>query len=158
MAQSITSINPPNPKPEFVTEEAHRLIRGERARHYGPPHDNFAVIAELWYTYLRGRFAELGERAPIDGLDGNDVCNLMSLLKVAREATGNGYHRDSTVDVIGYQAIKEALQTPREEFIKQLEPRVTLNAIGVDDVVRVAEVAQSEARRAPIHPLDPRVP
>jgi len=117
-----------------VLQEAHILIRGERAHTYGPPHDNFAVIAELWSAYLRPKFhnflADLGSSdrphgatgPGIELLDENDVCNLMSLLKLAREASGGGFHRDSVVDVCGYQAIKEVLQGSREDFIAEITP------------------------------------
>lgn len=112
-----------------VTTEAHGLIRGERAKTYGPPHYNFEVIADLWNGYITARIRKLqrkdlsqtGQVPRYGFLDGNDVANLMSLLKVAREATGQGYHRDSTVDIIGYQAIKELLaDVDPEEFVKVL--------------------------------------
>lgn len=113
-----------------VALEARGLIRGERAVHYGPPHRNFKVIAELWSAYLRPRLDDMlresggrytGTGPGIELVDANDVANLMTLLKVAREASGNGYHRDSTVDVIGYQAIKELIAdyTP-EEFMAEM--------------------------------------
>lgn len=112
-----------------VTTEAHNLIYGERAKTYGPPHTNFAVIAALWDAYLKptvnailtanGIDPEEGLPIPVT-VDENDVCNMMTLLKMAREASGQGYHRDSTVDAIGYQAIKEALQTPIDEFLKEM--------------------------------------
>jgi len=115
-----------------VDEEAHGLVRGERALHYGPPHTNFEVIAGMWNQYLLPRLQKLVDTAksgePRDMydlehfLDKNDVSNLMTLLKLAREASGQGYHRDSTVDAIGYQLIKEVLHdlTP-EEFMKEME-------------------------------------
>ena len=109
-----------------VAQEARELIRGERARHYGPPHDNFAIIAGLWNTYVSARVASLlrehdVEVSEFDFVDENDVCNLMILLKTAREASGQGYHRDSTVDTIGYSAIKEVLHDfTREEFVEEM--------------------------------------
>lgn len=118
-----------------VAQEAESLIYGERVKHYGPPHINFDVIARLWEAYMRPRVLELIQVAIDEGedtdaeavlrgegriVDENDVCNLMTLLKVAREATGQGYHHDSTVDIIGYQAIKEILQTPIDQFLKEL--------------------------------------
>lgn len=113
-------------KPLDVLLEAHGLIRGERARHYGPPHDNFRTIAGLWSTYVLTRVRSLLHEHDIEiddfeFVDENDVCNLMMLLKVAREASGQGYHRDSTVDAGGYAAIKEILHDyTREEFIREM--------------------------------------
>lgn len=98
-----------------VTRAGHDLIRGDRARDYGPPHDNIERIAQFWSSY----FGE--ERLP-GGMTSNDVCNLMNLVKIAREATSGGfYHRDSTVDTVGYAAIKEVLaEMTRDEFIDQM--------------------------------------
>jgi len=95
-----------------VLEEAGKLIHGERQQHYGPPAENLGNIAEFFSIYIHGRlvaWAREGED-PLDfHLDANDVCNLLVLLKTAREATGQGYHRDSTVDVCGYAALKEVM-------------------------------------------------
>jgi hypothetical protein len=112
-----------------VTETAHELIRGERGKHYGPPHHNFEVIAKLWDAYIRPTVNTTLKNNGVDPeevfvgvlVDPNDVCNMMTLLKIAREATGQGYHEDSTVDAIGYQAIKEVLQTPVDKFLKEMK-------------------------------------
>jgi len=115
-----------------VTLEAHELIRGERAKHYGPPHDNFEIISRFWDIYVCAYIKKLLRENDADEnvvrvfereavIDENDVCNLMSLLKVAREASGGGYHRDSTVDTVGYQGIKEVLHDySREQFIEEM--------------------------------------
>lgn len=116
------------PRPD-VLMTAHNLIRGERARHYGPPHRNFEVISQLWTVYVLSAVEETLRNQGVDPdeiiwgrlIDPNDVCNLMSLLKLAREATGNGYHEDSTVDVVGYQAIKQVMQTPIEQFLEEMQ-------------------------------------
>jgi len=73
-----------------VLLEARSVVRGPRARHYGPPRRTLEKIAALWSAYL-GR--------PVSALD---ACNMMILLKVARVATGSAYHRDTYVDVAGY--------------------------------------------------------
>lgn len=82
---------------ETVCEEAERLVGGERMRHYGPPHENFKRIADLWTAYLG---------APINE---QDVCALMILLKQARMRTGGAYHRDTAVDTVGYARLQEIL-------------------------------------------------
>ena len=33
-------------------KEAEELINGERQAHYGEPHENFLVIADMWSAYL----------------------------------------------------------------------------------------------------------
>lgn len=73
-----------------VLLEARAIVRGPRARHYGPPARNLNRIAALWSAYLEQPVAAL------------DVCNLMVLLKVARVSIGGAYHRDTYVDVAGY--------------------------------------------------------
>lgn len=109
-----------------VTQTADELIHGERARLYGPPHTNFAVIANLWDAYMWPSIEDLlkkeGQEVSFRPrmIDENDVCNMMTLLKLAREATGQGYHEDSTVDAIGYQAIKQVLQTPIDTFLREM--------------------------------------
>lgn len=98
-----------------VLNEAWNLIRGQRAKDYGPPHVNFEQIANLWQAALENR--DLKERP----LTGEDVSILMILLKMARLITGQGYHRDSVVDIAGYTAILEVLQMEPEEFIAQIQ-------------------------------------
>jgi hypothetical protein len=46
-----------------VDQVAHDLVRGERARIYGPPHINFQVIAGLWNAYMQPRFQEAIDKA-----------------------------------------------------------------------------------------------
>lgn len=80
-----------------VLLEAHELIYGEREQDYGDPRINLEAIAQLWSAYL-------GQE-----LYATDVCNLMVLLKMAREQTG-GYKRDNVVDQAGYVGLKDRLQ------------------------------------------------
>ena len=74
-----------------ILVEADSLINGERQVHYGSPHENFAIVAEMWSAYLKADVS-----AP-------DVCHMMALLKIARRR--NGPHRDSSVDGAGYLAL-----------------------------------------------------
>lgn len=82
-----------------ILSEAHRLIRGERLRHYGPPIENFTRIAQGWTAYLGNRLG--------NALTVNDVCAMMVILKQMRMA--EGYHRDSATDTAGYAALQEIL-------------------------------------------------
>jgi len=75
-----------------ILDEAKTVINGERQDMYGEPEDNFAKIAEFWTTYKGVDFTA------------HDVAMMMSLLKVARIATGAG-KRDSYVDLCGYAAL-----------------------------------------------------
>ena len=83
-----------------VLRQAETLINGERQAHYGPPRENFSVIADMWMAYIG---------YPITPAD---VCNMMALLKVAR--LRNGAHYDSSVDGAGYLALGAELAEPNK--------------------------------------------
>lgn len=80
-----------------ILSEADDLINGERLKTYGTPAESFGRIAELWSGYLGMSLTPL------------DVTNLMVLLKVSR--TKGTYHRDSYVDIAGYAALAEKLDS-----------------------------------------------
>lgn len=82
--------------------EASRVTSGDRARYYGHPADNHANTAEFWVAYMARRF---GIRVP---LNSRDVCNMMVLLKVSRDA--NAPKRDNDVDICGYARNKEQIE------------------------------------------------
>ena len=71
-----------------ILEEAAQLVGGDRQEAYGPPEECFGRIADAWSAYLG---------IPVAA---RDVCNLMILLKVMRDA--NTYKRDNLVDAAGY--------------------------------------------------------
>lgn len=75
-----------------VGAEAIRICCGDRNTDYGPPEDNHANTALLWNAYL----VMINQRA----LSGYDVCQMMAMVKVAR----NEHKRkaDNCVDQIGY--------------------------------------------------------
>jgi hypothetical protein len=74
-----------------ILVEAETLINGDREKDYGTPQELFGCIADMWAAYLGH---------PVTAAD---VCNMMTLLKVAR--LRNGPHRDSSVDGAGYMAL-----------------------------------------------------
>ena len=55
--------------------------------------------AHLWSTYLRSRGVDI----PLNGLSGEDVANMMALLKIAR--TGASHKEDNYIDAATYLAI-----------------------------------------------------
>jgi hypothetical protein len=71
-----------------ITEEAQKLVNGDRQKDYGDMQESFNRIAGLWSAYL--------------GIDVNalDVAKMMILLKVSRAKNSN--HRDSYIDIVGY--------------------------------------------------------
>lgn len=83
--------------PKNLLDEAKELIYGAREGTYGPPSINLSVIADLWSVYLRDK-----------SITGRDVCIMMALLKLAREATGLP-NRDNVVDAAGYLGLIDRL-------------------------------------------------
>lgn len=83
----------------LILETAEKCVNGQREQDYGTPEDNFASIASLWTTYLQTKNKNI-TNAKITSLD---VAMMMSLLKVARVASGTG-SRDCFVDLAGYAA------------------------------------------------------
>ena len=89
------------------------LTTGDRNKSYGSPVKNMQDTADLWSAYIRSRGLQL---APC-GLSGEDVANMMALLKIAR--TGQTHKEDNYVDVATYLAIagecSEAKRAPPEK-------------------------------------------
>lgn len=94
--------NPENAHEHVTIEaEAAGIIRGPRAKFYGHPRYNLTAIADAWAAYLSTK-----HKTKIQ-VSAHDVCNLMILLKAMR--AGQGYHRDSAVDIVGYALLDEVL-------------------------------------------------
>jgi hypothetical protein len=88
------------PAHEYVDDEASKIIRGPRRMTYCDPKVSFDTIAQTWNAYLE-------RRGDIGPLTGYDVAQFMILLKVIRGA--GGYHRDSSVDTVGYAILAEVV-------------------------------------------------
>lgn len=80
-----------------ILQEADKIIHGDRNTDYGHPIDNHGTTAALWSAYLRAI-----QRRGKTTLDGEDVCFLNILQKIAREATTGAGKRDTWVDIAGY--------------------------------------------------------
>lgn len=72
-------------------DRAKVCVCGQRETDYGSPEDNFKTISDLWSAYKKAEFTPV------------DVAMMMSLLKIARIASGTGTD-DSFVDLAGYAA------------------------------------------------------
>lgn len=96
-----------------VLAAAKKCVCGEREQDYGTPEDNFTTIGLLWGVYLRAAHPELQYTLPINGIEAKDVAVMMSLLKVARIATGSS--PDSFVDLAGYAACAGEIATREAE-------------------------------------------
>ncbi len=76
-----------------VLEAAHSLVYGDRQGDYGPPHENFANIAQRWSQLLGVN------------LEPWMVGVMMADLKIARIATAKKATPDTFVDICGYAAL-----------------------------------------------------
>ena len=83
-----------------ILKEAEEIIYGDREQTYGSPMKNLNAIASMWNAYLQST-----ER---DHVTAHDVCMMMGLLKIARQA--NMFKRDNLVDVCGYMALAERIE------------------------------------------------
>lgn len=86
------------------------LTTGDRNKSYGSPLKNMQETAQLWAVYLQTRGFEVT-------LSGEDVGNMMALLKIAR--MGTSHKEDNYVDAATYLAIagecSEEERPPREK-------------------------------------------
>ena len=87
-----------------ILDKAKECVCGQRQQDYGNPEDNFALIADLWTTYMNKTDLFFTSK---------DVA-MMALLKVARIRTGKGT-RDSYVDLAGYAACAGEIAETVEE-------------------------------------------
>ena len=99
-------------RPEIL-EAARICVCGPREQDYGSPQENFTTISQFWNTYLRASHPELAKAMTDDGITAKDVAVMMSLLKVARIATGS--NADSFIDLAGYAACAGEIAMKKEE-------------------------------------------
>jgi len=76
-----------------VLTRAGQCVNGDREEDYGSPENNFKRIAQFWNAYLGHG----------DVFSSKDVAAMLSLLKIARIASGNA-KSDNWVDLAGYAA------------------------------------------------------
>ena len=86
-----------NKKPTTVCQEADDIINGERRSDYGPVSKSFQRIADLWSPILGVQVTK------------EQVGMCMIQLKISREL--NKHKRDNIVDIIGYAALIENMET-----------------------------------------------
>ena len=112
-----------------ILEEALRIVDGDRGKFYGHPLDNHGNTAEFWASYLKRKFGvEIN-------LTGRDVCLMMVLLKISRDA--NRPKEDNLLDICGYtrnvQMIEEEEEKRREVKVACLAPRSVISGPPLGD-------------------------
>ena len=99
-------------------DQAKVCVCGQRETDYGSPEDNFKTIADLWSAYKKAEFTPV------------DVAMMMSLLKIARIASGTGTD-DSFVDLAGYAACGAEIAAGNREEEKPEHKRGRESSIDV---------------------------
>jgi hypothetical protein len=84
-----------------ILETAASYVTTDREQQYGPPENNFGIVARLWNIY--GGHGEQFFTA-------EDVAVMMCLLKIARIASGQK-KEDNYVDLAGYAACAGEIAT-----------------------------------------------
>lgn len=74
-----------------ILDSAKKCVCEDRESQYGSPEDSFSIIAGFWSIYLDY------------AISADDVAIMMTLLKLARIATGR-FKADSYIDACGYIA------------------------------------------------------
>lgn len=90
--------------------QAAQIVDGNRNVTHGEKERSFAVIAELWSTYLRA--ANVIHESNI--VDSEDVAWMMVLMKIARRLCGTPL-ADHAIDAAGYAGIAGELGLPKAE-------------------------------------------
>lgn len=98
-----------------VLDEAKKCVCGQREQDYGSPEDNFSTIGYPWSAYLRAAHPNLN--IALNEVTPKDVAIMMSLLKVARIATGSS--PDSFIDLAGYAACAGEIATREDTKVEE---------------------------------------
>ena len=106
-----------------VLAEAEKCVCGQREQDYGTTENNFETIGLLWGVYLNAAHPNELKNFAINGITAEDVAVMMSLLKVARIATGSS--PDSFVDLAGYAACAGEIVTQASEQQEQTTDKNT---------------------------------
>lgn len=86
-----------------ILDAAKQCVCTDRDQQYGSPEDNFKTIAKMWSAYFTAKFGHEVE------IDPHDVAVAMSMLKIARIATGKP-KADNWIDGTGYLACGGEIQ------------------------------------------------
>ena len=97
---------------EQLLDEAKRIVCADREGQYGATEDNFALIARLWEDYLRASCVSPDADVSVGG---DDVANMLVLLKVARAGTAIHPKADNWVGIAGYAACAAEIATGKDE-------------------------------------------
>lgn len=100
--------------------EAGRTVLKDRPGVHGSAENSFEMIGDLWTVYLR----HLRRVRGTDTIRGEDVAQMMSMLKKVRALYGDATNRDNFIDDIGYASLAGMLQLPDPEDERTVEQKL----------------------------------
>ena len=100
-----------------VLDKADEVTSNDRNRYYGHPLDNHTNTAAFWSSYLNRKYGS------DISLSARDVCMMMILLKVSRDA--NKQNEDNLVDICGYARNAEMVDVEAEKRGNQNSTRLS---------------------------------
>lgn len=141
---------------DLITEAARTILQSRPGVH-GSAEQSFEMIADMWTVYLR----HLRRVRGIDALRGEDVAQMMTLLKKARALYGDAANRDNFIDDIGYAALAGMLQLPDpsvqgdvDASIQEMEKKIE---VSVKPVERDSTIVHKHVFDTPIPPFRPKL-
>jgi hypothetical protein len=96
-------------KASDIAKKASELVSGERDRQHGDKAKNFENIALMWNAYIDLAGKRMGRQ-----LDARDVGNMMALMKMARQFSGD-LNLDDFIDGCGYLACAGEIASLQDE-------------------------------------------
>lgn len=111
-----------------LTVEAAKTVTVSRPGVHGSAENSFAMIGELWTTYLR----HVRKVRKSDEIRPEDVAQMMSMLKKARAIYGDTKNRDNFVDDLGYTSLAGMLQLPEQFDANMRNDQEALDQMSLD--------------------------
>lgn len=128
--------------------EAGNTILKDRPGIHGSAENSFEMIGDMWTVYLRHMRRVRGT----DTIRGEDVAEMMTMLKKARKLYGQSTNRDNDIDDIGYAALAGMLRLPDPDDTRSLDEKLSAG-LKVDEEpapIRPTGRQSDEAETVPI--------
>lgn len=118
----VFDVTTDKPWSESVTQEAYRLVHGNRGDDYGHPFDDFGRTAGMLNSLLKHKLAS--------PLAQEDIAMMMIAVKLSRLANTPD-HRDSVVDLGGYAETYWMVRERRREIDERERNAATVTSTGL---------------------------
>lgn len=101
--------------------EAGNTILKDRPGIHGSAENSFEMIGDMWTVYLR----HVRRVRSTDTIRGEDVAEMMTMLKKARKLYGQSTNRDNDIDDIGYAALAGMLRLPDPDDTRSIDEKLS---------------------------------